>query len=257
MSGGRYALPAGTATAVARRTGGRLLVALAGVAATVLVVGMPAGSAGAAGAAGHSVGVGSVGKVIASSADRALAVGGRRRLTWRFPTRGLPRQAGPDCTFNGNPDVVENVTPGEGISLHCMGWLANDPIAATEFSPLFFQTGSDNEIDPNLQYFAVGRRRHDLRHHHRSRPVHRPRSRCRLSADPRAGRAGFPRMRPRDRRPQRQRGPRGAGVRRPGAPTPTARRGGRRDRSGTRRRRILDRMGQRHRDLPRRCRRVR
>jgi len=154
MSGGRYALPAGTATAVARRTGGRLLVALAGVAATVLVVGMPASSAGAAPSAGHPVGVGSFGKVIASSADRAVAVGGRAAQL-AVPHPGSPRQAGPDCTFNGDPDVVVNVTPGEGISLHCTGWPANDPIAATEFSPLIFQTGSENEIDPNLQYFSA------------------------------------------------------------------------------------------------------
>ncbi len=60
----------------------------------------------------------------------------------------------PNCTFNGAPDIVVNVTPGSSIAVSCTGWPANDAIVAGQFSPLLFVTGSDNEIDPNLQYFT-------------------------------------------------------------------------------------------------------
>jgi hypothetical protein len=126
---------------------GRLLVALVGGAAAVLVLWTPAASAGTARAAGGSVGVRAIGTLVASSEKS-----GRAALLQVHARE--PHQAGPDCTFDGNPDVVSNVTPGASISIRCTGWPASDSIAAAEFSPLIFATGSDSEIDPNFQYFS-------------------------------------------------------------------------------------------------------
>jgi hypothetical protein len=60
----------------------------------------------------------------------------------------------PDCTFNGVTDIVPNVTPGSAIAIVCSGWTADETIAAGEISPLFFQSGSDSDIDPDIQTFT-------------------------------------------------------------------------------------------------------
>ena len=131
----------------------RLLAALAGAAVAVVVVGTPATSAGAARTAGPGVGVGAVGTVIGSNDGAAFArsgPAGQRRASHVT----VSHQRAPDCTFNGNPDVVENATPGSGITIRCTGRPANDAIAAAELSPLIFQTGSDAEIDPSFKYIT-------------------------------------------------------------------------------------------------------
>ncbi|HWD52393.1 MAG TPA: hypothetical protein VG412_08335 [Acidimicrobiales bacterium] len=62
--------------------------------------------------------------------------------------------ATPSCTFNGTTGIVENVTQGSAISVICSGWEVNDSVAAVEFSPLLANSGSTDEIDPNVQFFT-------------------------------------------------------------------------------------------------------
>ena len=72
----------------------------------------------------------------------------------RGRTAPLPHTTGPNCTFNGATVLVENVTPGSAISVSCSGWGSNDAVSAAEFSPLILNSGSTDEIDPNLQNFT-------------------------------------------------------------------------------------------------------
>jgi hypothetical protein len=158
MSRGRHGDPVGSWTTALRRAGVRPLLALAASSGTLFFVGSPASAAGGAVAAPHtsgpSVGIGAVRTTIATREGDEAAFVRLARHGWTDGAhRAAPRQAGPDCTFDDNPDVVENVNPGAPISIRCTGWPANDAIAAAEFSPLIFQTGSTDEIDPNFQYF--------------------------------------------------------------------------------------------------------
>jgi hypothetical protein len=157
MGGGWVDQRGGPRAAARHRRGARLLVGVAGtvgIAAALLVVGLPASSAAAAGVAGRRVDPAALRTVIASSPNRAFVVAGRGG-TLSARRAAVPHQGGPECTFDGNPDVVSNVTPGTAISIRCTGWPADDAIAAAEFSPLIFESGSDTDIDPNLQYFST------------------------------------------------------------------------------------------------------
>jgi hypothetical protein len=120
---------------------------------TALALGLVSSVAGASAvSAGPAVApTTAVGRAAADrGASSAIVQGGHSRV------RSSPK-TNPDasCTFNGQTTLVPNVTPGERIAIVCAGFSAFDSIAGGEISPLFFTTGSAEDIDPHIQSYAA------------------------------------------------------------------------------------------------------
>ncbi len=66
-----------------------------------------------------------------------------------------PHAVTASCTFNGQSTLVPNVSPGSTVAIACTGWAPGDTVYAAEVSPLFFSSGSANDVDPNVATFTA------------------------------------------------------------------------------------------------------
>jgi hypothetical protein len=85
---------------------------------------------------------------------------GQTRLISRMSAvspHASPQGGDVPCTFDGNsPSVaVTQVTPGDEISISCTQFYPDETVYATEGSPLFISTDSNNDLDPTYQSFTT------------------------------------------------------------------------------------------------------
>jgi hypothetical protein len=120
-----------------------LLTVMAGATLSLTLASSSAGAASAV-ANGSTPGVGTVAGAVSSFNSAGL-----------FSPKAAnshtvkPHDFNPSCTFNGQSNVV-TVVPGTVINIACSGWEPNDQVTAAQISPLFLNSGSTNEIDPNV-----------------------------------------------------------------------------------------------------------
>jgi hypothetical protein len=88
---------------------------------------------------------------LSSSATRAVYDGPARPGA----NSAFQSEVEPTCTFNGQTDIVPNVSPSSSVAIVCTGWEPDDQIVGGEISPLALATGSDADSDVNdLQSFT-------------------------------------------------------------------------------------------------------
>jgi len=68
---------------------------------------------------------------------------------------GRPHAVIASCAFNGQSTLVPNVSPGSTVAIACTGGAPGDTVSAAEVSPLFFSSGSANDVDPNVATFTA------------------------------------------------------------------------------------------------------
>ena len=126
----------------------------------ITCIALSAGSVASAHAAGATArpGGGPTGGLVrvirAHGPDALISTSGTAVGGSRPSGTGHQQVVNPICTFNGQADLVPNVTPGSSISIACTGWEADDQVYAVEFSPLIFETGSNDEVDLNGPTFT-------------------------------------------------------------------------------------------------------
>jgi hypothetical protein len=127
------------------------VAALCGSALSLALVATPAGAVSTGSTApGRTAWAAGLGR-LSSSATRAVYDGPARPGA----NSAFQSEVEPTCTFNGQTDIVPNVSPGSSIAIVCTGWEPDDQIVGGEISPLALATGSDADSDVNdLQSFT-------------------------------------------------------------------------------------------------------